>query len=125
MPKSKKEKTEEPKKEKKALKKAASVAKAPEPAPVPELPKVLVPKKPAKPVATKPVAAPKPKAEKAPKAEKPAPVITITFEDISLRAYFIAEHRQKHGLPGDSTGDWVEAERQLVAEAAPAPKKKK
>jgi len=40
---------------------------------------------------------------------------SITPADIALRAYFIAEKRQKLGLPGDSTSDWVEAERQLKA----------
>ena len=43
---------------------------------------------------------------------------SITPADIALRAYFIAEKRQKLGLPGDSTSDWVEAERQLKAEAS-------
>jgi hypothetical protein len=41
----------------------------------------------------------------------------ISNEEIALRAYFIAERRQKMGWHGDSTGDWVEAERQLKAEA--------
>ena len=45
----------------------------------------------------------------------PAPV--ITNDDIALRAYYIGEKRQTLGLPGDSTQDWVEAERQLVAES--------
>jgi len=43
---------------------------------------------------------------------------SITPADIALRAYFIAEKRLKLGLRGDSTSDWVEAERQLKAEAA-------
>jgi hypothetical protein len=38
-------------------------------------------------------------------------------EDIALRAYFIAERRQKLGWFGDETQDWVEAERQLLKEA--------
>jgi hypothetical protein len=42
----------------------------------------------------------------------------IKTEDIALRAYFIAEKRQQLGLPGDSLGDWVEAERQLLGERA-------
>ena len=42
----------------------------------------------------------------------------ISSEDIALRAYFIAERRHKMGWQGDSTGDWVEAERQLKVEAA-------
>ena len=39
-------------------------------------------------------------------------------EDIALRAYFIAERRQAAELPGDSHQDWIEAERQLAAEAS-------
>lgn len=46
----------------------------------------------------------------------------FTTEEISLRAYFIAERRQAMGWPGDSTSDWVEAERQLKTEAARAAK---
>lgn len=38
-------------------------------------------------------------------------------DDIALRAYFIAERRQKLGWFGDETQDWVEAERQLLKEA--------
>jgi hypothetical protein len=49
----------------------------------------------------------------------PAAASQVTTDDIALRAYFIAEKRQKKGLPGDSTSDWVEAERQLKAEARP------
>ncbi len=58
--------------------------------------------------------APKPKA--APAAKKKP--VSISDEDIALRAYFIAERRHKMGWPGDSTSDWVEAERQLRTEAA-------
>lgn len=39
-------------------------------------------------------------------------------EDVALRAYFIAERRQAAALPGDSHQDWIEAERQLAAEAS-------
>lgn len=75
------------------------------------------------PVETAP--APKPKVEKT-KAAKTGSVpakaaakkLPVCDEDIALRAYFIAERRHKMGWPGDSTGDWVEAERQLKAEAA-------
>ena len=56
------------------------------------------------------------KAKPAPKATKPkAPA--YTRDDIALRAYFIAEKRQAHGLPGDEHQDWVEAERQLATES--------
>ena len=64
-----------------------------------------------------------------PKEKKPKPrkfqaikAVVISSEAIAMRAYFIAERREKMGWHGDSTGDWVEAERQLRAEAA---KKKK
>ena len=45
-------------------------------------------------------------------------------EDIALRAYFISERRRSLGLPGDEHQDWIEAERQLMAErgaVAPVP----
>jgi hypothetical protein len=61
------------------------------------------------------------KAKPAPRVKKPkAP--TYTHEDVALRAYFIAEKRRSHGLPGDEHQDWLEAERQLAADAA-GPKK--
>ena len=62
----------------------------------------------------------KPKVKKSPAAplKKAVKVPAISGDDIALRAYFIAERRQKMGWHGDSTGDWVEAERQLKAEAA-------
>ncbi len=83
---------------------------------------------------TSPKKAAKPKASKA-KAEKPAPAkvkpaavtkggspkAKITAADVALRAYFIAENRYKHGIAGDATSDWVEAERQLKAEASIKP----
>ena len=47
-----------------------------------------------------------------------APLATVVTQDIALRAYFIAERRQATGGHGDEHGDWVEAERQLRAEAA-------
>ncbi|TSA30175.1 MAG: DUF2934 domain-containing protein [Verrucomicrobiaceae bacterium] len=61
----------------------------------------------------------KPKKAKAPAkaAESPKKAPVFSSEEIALRAYFIAERREKMGWPGDSTGDWVEAERQLLAEA--------
>ena len=43
---------------------------------------------------------------------------TLDQEDIAFRAYLIGEKRQQLGLPGDSLGDWVEAERQLLSERA-------
>lgn len=85
-----------------------------------EEPKKVKAEKPAKKksVATegKPASA-TPKPKKAPAKKKPA-AVQISSEDISLRAYFIAEHRQKLGLPGSEHDDWVEAERQLREEAS-------
>lgn len=59
------------------------------------------------------------------RASKPAGTFApaYTQNDISLRAYFIAEKRMAAGLPGGPHEDWLEAERQLMAEAA-VPKKK-
>ncbi len=38
-------------------------------------------------------------------------------DQIQLRAYFISEHRQRLGVPGDHHSDWLEARRQLLLEA--------
>ena len=38
-------------------------------------------------------------------------------EVIRLRAYFISERRRRFALPGDAESDWLEAKRQLLAEA--------
>ena len=87
-------------------------------------------KKPVKKMAatTKTPAAAAKKTVKVPAKKKPAAVATPpppSYDDISLRAYFISEKRMQLGLPGDSAQDWVEAERQLVAESfAKKPKKK-
>ena len=99
-------------------------AKSPKPAKAAKPEKEKKPKKaePAQPVTAAVKAAPKavkkPVAAKPVKAPKPAPVeIVLTTEEISLRAYYIAERRQAMGWPGDSAHDWIEAERQLKAEA--------
>jgi hypothetical protein len=42
--------------------------------------------------------------------------VTISDDDIRLRAYFISEKRRQSGLPGDSSHDWLEAHRQLLEE---------
>jgi len=42
---------------------------------------------------------------------------SVNEENISVRAYFIGEHRRAYGIPGNSQEDWLEAERQLQAEA--------
>jgi len=58
-----------------------------------------------------------------PKASSVEPL--IRHDDIALRAYFIAERRQKMGWPGDSSTDWSDAQKQLRAEALEKPLKKR
>jgi hypothetical protein len=64
-------------------------------------------------VVAKKAAAKKPAVKKKPAAKR----AKLSTDEIALRAYFISEHRQQHGLHGDSHSDWVQAERQLKAEA--------
>ncbi len=52
----------------------------------------------------------------------PAKALGFTTDDIALRAYFIAEKRRHHRQPGDEQQDWIEAERQLLAESKSASK---
>jgi len=61
--------------------------------------------------------APRRKATAPAAAEETALDVSLSTEDISVRAYFIGEHRRSLGLWGDSQGDWIEAERQLRSEA--------
>lgn len=52
----------------------------------------------------------------APKAEKPAaakPSAQPSPDSIARAAYLNYRRRVEQGLPGDSHGDWLEAERQL------------
>jgi len=46
----------------------------------------------------------------------PGPDRGFTQDDIALRAYFIAERRRAQGLAGDQHQDWLEAEREIIAE---------
>jgi hypothetical protein len=64
-------------------------------------------------------------AKKSAKPAKQRIVPSISTDDVALRAYFIAEKRHAQGLPGDEHQDWIEAERQLQAEAARRTRKKK
>ncbi len=51
--------------------------------------------------------------------KKAAPAASTVSDDaIRMRAYFIAEKRTRSGQAGDSASDWMEARRQLLAEAA-------
>ena len=83
------------------------------------MPKKTTTKKTAPAADTKKPAAKKPAT---PRARKAA---AYTQDDVALRAYFIAEKRQRLGLPGDTHSDWVEAERQLATENGAKPKAKK
>ena len=56
----------------------------------------------------------KPKGAKAPPAREAG---EPSVDQIQLRAYFISEHRQRLGAPGDHHSDWLEARRQLIVEA--------
>jgi len=49
----------------------------------------------------------------------------ISLDDIALRAYFIAEKRRTEGRHGDEHQDWIEAERQLVAESSKGKRSRK
>jgi hypothetical protein len=51
-----------------------------------------------------------------PQAEAPESV-EPPDDTIRLRAYFISERRRRFALPGDAESDWLEAKRQLLAEA--------
>ena len=77
---------------------------------------------------TKPAAktakVPAAKAKRTAKAPAPAKP-RYTREDVALRAYFISEKRRAHGLPGDEHQDWIEAERQILAEGTKPKKAKK
>jgi hypothetical protein len=61
------------------------------------------------------------RATTAKKARKPNVARDTTIEPsedtIRLRAYFISERRRRFALPGDAESDWLEAKRQLLAEA--------
>jgi len=49
----------------------------------------------------------------------------ISHDEIALRAYFIAERRQKMDWASDSHTDWADAVAQLKAEALEKPLKKR
>ncbi|HEY2045681.1 MAG TPA: hypothetical protein VGG93_03770 [Candidatus Udaeobacter sp.] len=80
-------------------------------------PRVATTRKPRKPSGTKDLSeqtahiSASPPASVTPKPEEPS-------EDaVRLRAYFISERRRRFALPGDNESDWLEAKRQLLAEA--------
>jgi hypothetical protein len=120
MPKSKKSESSQSEKSKPTSKQKATKDAKPKAAPgVVKAAKVELPETPAlkkkpTPKPANPVAPVKSIAAK-PAAKKPQPIV-ITTEEISLRAYYIAERRMAMGWPGDSSSDWVEAEAQIRRE---------
>jgi hypothetical protein len=71
-------------------------------------------KKTAKKVAKKAVPeAPAKKAAKKATTEKPAPAPRPSNDAIARAAYLNYRRRVEQGLPGDTRGDWLAAERQL------------
>ncbi len=89
------------------------------PAPALAPAKPVAKKSAAKKVAAKPVAAKKSAAKKA-LAKTAAPArkksAEPTDEQISIRAYFIAERRTRHSLGGDPNNDWIQARQELLEE---------
>jgi len=73
-------------------------------------------KKPRKPTVTKDATAGIAKISASPQAE-PATFGEPSDDTVRLRAYFISERRRRFALPGDAESDWLEAKRQLLAEA--------
>jgi len=63
-------------------------------------------------VRPKPVSKPAKKAAVSKKNSAPA----LSSGEVAQRAYYISEKRIRLGIPGDSTQDWLEAERQLISE---------
>lgn len=97
------------------------MAKKPKNAIQPEPAPLTAAKKPAKPKAAKADPAPRTQVKETAVTKPGSSKVKITAADVALRAYFIAEKRYKLGIPGDATSDWVEAERQIKAEASAKP----
>ena len=88
---------------KKTAKKTAKPASEKTPAP----PKKAAKNAPAKKAAAKKTAVKKPEVKKSELAAKPS------LDTIARAAYLNYRRRVESGLPGDSHGDWLEAERQI------------
>jgi Protein of unknown function (DUF2934) len=78
--------------------------------------RVTTTKKPRKPTATKDTTAGIARISASPQAE-PATSGEPSDDTVRLRAYFISERRRRFALPGDAESDWLEAKRQLLADA--------
>lgn len=107
---------------KKTAPKAATAPKAPKskeaskPAPAVQPQEALVPKKPAARKKTAARTAASPEIETHTPFASAPPIYEVTHEMISVRAYFLSEHRKANGQPSHPETDWIEAERQLLAE---------
>ncbi|GAB4183859.1 MAG: hypothetical protein Fur0032_24820 [Terrimicrobiaceae bacterium] len=101
----------------KATKKTLKKTSSKPPGKSPKTPKSEKPKKSDQPAEALPVKAVTARKRSTQKSAAPKPPVVISHEDIALRAYFIAERRNFFGAPGDPASDWIEAERQLRAEA--------
>jgi hypothetical protein len=78
--------------------------------------RVTAAKKPRKTTATKATAAGAAHITASPPAER-SRTAQLSEDVIRLRAYYISERRRRFALPGDAESDWLEAKRQLLAEA--------
>jgi hypothetical protein len=103
------------KKSDKVEKQEKPAAKSPAKSPAKATAKTAPAKAVGKPAKSSGVEKPATKAKSATKAVKEP--VTISNEDIALRAYFLAERRRNFGWPGDEHSDWVDAESQLREEA--------
>ena len=74
-------------------------------------------KKPSKPRGTKDTAERTAHISASPQPEVTAIAVEVSEDAVRLRAYFISERRRRFALPGDAESDWLEAKRQLLAEA--------
>ena len=79
--------------------------------------RATIAKKPRKPTAPKETVDQTAHISASPQAEV-TPTSGEPSEDaVRLQAYFISERRRRFALPGDAESDWLEAKRQLLAEA--------
>jgi len=74
-------------------------------------------KKPRKPSGTRDTSERPAHISASPQPDVPAVSAEPSDDSVRLRAYFISERRRRFALPGDAESDWLEAKRQLLAEA--------
>jgi len=79
--------------------------------------RATTPKKPRKPIRTRDTAERTAQISASPQADAAPRSVEPSEDAVRLRAYFISERRRRFALPGDAESDWLEAKRQLLAEA--------